>query len=813
MKGASSKEQGPMKFIKLFKDIRLSDVPQVGGKNASLGQMISQLSSKNIRIPDGFAITAQGYWYYLEQNNLLSPMRDSMAALVDPKDTAMLQKVGAQMRALILAGTMPPPLVSEIAHAYESLCREYKQENCDVAVRSSATAEDLPNASFAGQQETFLNVRGIDHLVASCKKSFASLFTDRAIAYRIDQGFDHLKVALSIGVQKMIRSDLACAGVAFSLDTETGFKDAIVINATYGLGEALVQGAVTPDEYVVYKPLLIKGYPTIIKKKRGDKQIKMIYAHDHDEIVTLSVSESESRHFVLSDHEIISLASMVQTIEEYYTTLKGAWCPMDIEWAKDGNDNQLYIVQARPETVHGSAKKTNGIVQYHLAATEQGLAQAYLLTAQSIGTDVVSGVVRVVKSVADIGSVQKGDILVTEMTDPDWVPAMKQAAGIVTERGGRTCHAAIVSRELKVPALVGAANAMEMLKTGELVTIDCSQGSAGVLYRGAIPFKKTVIELPAMPKLPVAVMVNIADPDTAFAVSQLPVAGVGLARLEFIISSMIRVHPMALLHPELINDAHVLRAIDAITAGYDNAQEFFVSELSHAIGMIAAAFYPKPVIVRFSDFKSNEYRNLIGGAIFEPVEENPMIGFRGASRYYDERYSQAFALECAAIKKVRETMGLSNLSVMVPFVRTLREAELVLNEMASHGLERGVHDLSVIMMCEIPANVILIDDFSDSFDGFSIGSNDLTQLTLGVDRDSPLLAALFNERDPAVKAMLSSAVRGAKRNHRHIGICGQAPSDYPEIANFLIEQGIDSLSLNRDSVIPFLMRFSSARSS
>ncbi len=797
-----------MKFIKKFEELRLEDLPLVGGKNASLGQMISQLAGKGVRVPFGFAVTAPAYWYYLEHNNLVDKLKRIMDQLKDPHDIPTLQKVGSEIRELIANGAMPDDLAQEIAAAYRELSNYYDQKNCDVAVRSSATAEDLPTASFAGQQETYLNISGVNELVEACKKCMASLFTDRAIVYRTENGFDHFKVALSVGVQKMIRSDLASSGVTFSLDTESGFKDVVMIESSFGLGEAIVKGLVTPDEFMVHKPTHAQGFKSIIKKHCGDKKVKIVYAQDHEDTTQqVAVPEKDQKQFSLTDKEILELAHVTALIEKHYSELKDAWSPMDVEWAKDGHDKKLYIIQARPETVH-AVKKEAVLIQYSLQNGEpESHAERLLLTGLSIGQQIVSGVARVIEGAEQIEQVQDGDIIVTHMTDPDWVPAMKRAAGIITERGGRTCHAAIVSRELGVPAIVGAQGATTTIKNGHDITLDCSRGTVGFIYEGRVPFvvRKTVLE--HVPQAPVDVMVNIADPGSAFRISFLPTVGVGLARLEFIITNSIQVHPMALVHPERVEDKKVLEEIDALAAAYSDKETFFVERLAQGIGMIAAAFYPRQVIVRLSDFKSNEYRNLIGGIYFEPEEENPMLGFRGASRYYHEQYKEAFALECAAFNYARNEMGLTNIKVMIPFVRTVDEAGRVLGEMQRNGLVRGENGLEIIMMCEIPSNVLMIDELSKLFDGFSIGSNDLTQLVLGVDRDSELLAPLFDERDPAVKKMMAMAIEGARRNKRYIGICGQAPSDYPEVAQFLIEKGIDSLSLNSDSILPFLMQY------
>ena len=791
-----------MKYIKYFEEIRIGDVATVGGKNASLGEMITQLSSQGIRIPTGFAVTADAYWHYLNANQLVEKMKTIMNTLQDVHDVKQLQKIGSKIRELIANGTMPDDLAQEITTAYHKLSQHYGEDKTDVAVRSSATAEDLPTASFAGQQDTFLNVSGDEQLLEACKKSMASLFNDRAIVYRVEQGFDHFKVALSIGVQKMIRSDEAVSGVAFSLDTESGFKDVVMIEASYGLGESIVQGLVTPDEYMVHKPTLNDGFTPIIKKMCGDKKTKIVYAkNNHEKVATVDVAAKERNLSALSDQEIIELAQFVVAIETHYSELKKSWSPMDIEWAKDGKDGKLYIVQARPETIY-AGKKELVLKQYIVNKDAQ---KEVIVTGLSIGHKIVSGIAQVVKSAQDIARIGVGDIIVTQMTDPDWVPVMKRAAGIVTDRGGRTCHAAIVSRELGIPAIVGTKYGTEKIKNGETITLDCSDGATGTIYEGKVEYEIHETPLGDIPTPPVAVMVNIADPDSAFQTSFLPVSGVGLARTEFIITNSIKIHPMALIHFDRIEDKKVRDEIDAITAAYTNKTDFFVEQLAQGVGMIAAAFYPKPVVVRTSDFKSNEYRNLLGGTYFELEEENPMIGFRGASRYYHERYKEAFALECQALVRVRETMGLTNVKIMIPFVRTVQEAEKVVDAMKTYGLVQGKNGLELIIMCEVPSNVILIEEFSKFFDGFSIGSNDLTQLVLGVDRDSTIIAPLFDERDEAVKKMMALVIEGAHKSGKYIGICGQAPSDYPEIAEFLIEKGIDSLSLNADSVIPFLV--------
>lgn len=796
-----------MKYIKRFEEIGMDDVPLVGGKNASLGQMISNLALNGITVPTGFAITADAYWFFLKHNNLEQLLQDLIKQITDYKDIRQIQKIGGQIRSLIESGEIPDELVHEIKLSYDALCEHYKQKNCDVAVRSSATAEDLPDASFAGQQETYLNISGYQALLSAYKKSLASLFTDRAIVYRAEKGFDHFKVGLSTGVQKMVRSDKACAGVLFTLDTDTGFPEVVMINAAWGLGELVVKGEITPDEFVVHKPTLLDGYRPILKKQLGTKKTKMVYA-DGEQAPTkkIEVPVELQQQWSLSDDEILELAHMALVIEEHYTKRKGSWCPMDIEWAKDGIDGKLYILQARPETVHSVKKHEAHIVRYSLQEHEQNIAKSIIATGMSIGQAIAAGKARVIASVAESYQVQEGDIIITHMTDPDWVPVLKKASGIITSSGGRTCHAAIVSRELGIPAIVGAVGIFEKVQSGQEITIDCSTGGIGYVYAGMLPFKKEVLVInpDAQREIPAKIMMNIAIPDTAFALSVIPNDGVGLARIEFIIGNVIHVHPMACVSPEKVSDEHVLHQIYEQALPYTSLSEFFVDSLARGIAMIAAAFYPKPVIVRTSDFKSNEYRNLIAGNYFEPEEENPMLGWRGASRYYSHQYKEAFALECAAFKKVRNEMGLKNVKIMLPFVRTPLEAQRVINLMKQHGLEKGVDGLELVMMCEIPSNVLLMDEFSALFDGFSIGSNDLTQLTLGVDRDSGLLKELFDERDKAVQKMLELAINGAHRNKKFIGICGQAPSDYPEIAHFLISLRIDSLSLNPDSIMPFI---------
>jgi pyruvate,water dikinase len=797
-----------MKFIRLFEEIGIKDVGIVGGKNASLGEMIQRLGTKGVLIPSGFAVTADAYRHYLSTNKLDTKIR-SLLAKIEKNNITTLIDVGHEIRSLIRTSPLPSDLIEEIINAYQKLESRYGKQ-CDVAVRSSATAEDLPEASFAGQQETFLNIRGESDLLRVCPNAYASLFTNRAISYRIDNKFDHMSVALSIGVQKMVRSDQASSGVIFTLDTESGSPDVVFITSSYGLGENIVQGTVDPDEFYVHKPTLKKGFSPLLKKRLGNKLVKMVYAQDRQTSTqNIKTTRQEYKNFSLTNDEILTLATQALIIEDHYTEQKGSWCPMDIEWAKDGIDKKLYIVQARPETVHSLTKTTTTFEEYVLTKIP-GITMQALATGKSVGRKIATGQARIIPSAKQISQVKAGEILITDMTDPDWEPIMKVAAGIVTNRGGRTCHAAIISRELGIPAIVGTSNAMANIVDGQEVTIDCSSGEIGVVYKGKIPFEIKKIELSTIPKLPVKLLVNIGNPDEAFNIAKLPVNGVGLARLEFIINNSIQIHPMALVHPEKITDLHDKKRIDEITIEYDNKKQFFIDRLAQEAGTIAAAFYPRPVIIRLSDFKSNEYRELIAGKIFEPSEANPMIGFRGASRYYHAQYHESFGLECLAMKKIRDDMGLTNVKLMVPFVRTLDEGQMVITEMAKFGLERGKNGLEIYMMCEIPSNVLLIDKFAKIFDGFSIGSNDLTQLTLAVDRDSALIAPLFDERDEAVTLMLKMAIEGAKRAGRPIGICGQAPSDYPEVAQFLIKEGIDSLSLNPDSVLKEILLLTEA---
>ncbi len=799
-----------MKFCKNFKDIRLTDVATVGGKNASLGQMIGDLGKKNISVPGGFAITADAYWHYLKNNGITQSLKSILNELKGSKediDLRLLQKVGKKARTLIVSADIPQDLIREITNAYQALCNVIGQKNCSVAVRSSATAEDLPDASFAGQQESYLNIQGIDSLLHAYRQCLASLFTNRAIAYRIEKGFDHFAVGLSVGVQQMVRSDLACSGVMFTIDTESGFKNSVIITGSYGLGESIVQGEVIPDEFHVFKTTLLEGFDPIIKKECGSKATKRIFGKTQKQPVLIkNVSKKEAQTYCLTDTEVIELARMAITIEDHYSQLKNGWCPMDIEWAKDGHSGKLFIVQSRPETVH-SMEDAGGVQHSIKTYTLKGAQQAkVLVTGQSVGQKIAAGKARVVASIDDIESVQPGDILVTRMTDPDWVPVMKKAAAIITENGGRTCHAAIVSRELGIPAIVGAAGALKKIKNGSGVTVDCSSGSDGKVYDRELEISVKTTILSSLKKPKVGVNVNIAAPDYAYALSSLPVDGVGLARLEFIITNGVQVHPMACAVPNTITSKKILARVHDLARDYKTPADFFVHKVAQGVATIAAAFYPRPVLVRFSDFKSNEYRGLLGGELFEPHEENPMIGLRGASRYYHPSYAPAFELECKAMRYVRETMGFTNVNLMIPFVRTVPEAKKVVDLLKQQGLASKKGGLQIYMMCELPSNVLLIEEFARYFDGFSIGSNDLTQTTLSVDRDSGLLTALFDERDPAVMMMLKMAIVGAHKAGRPIGICGQAPSDYPEIAQFLIECGIDSLSLNPDSVLPFLMR-------
>ncbi len=790
------------KLVMWLNEVSMEDIELVGGKNASLGEMIKGLSSIGIKVPMGFVVTSAAYWYFVDYNNLRGKIKEILTGL-DPSNIEDLSKKGLTIRELIKGGQFPQDLKEEILKAYEELSKMYGQFRVDVAVRSSATAEDLPNASFAGQQDTYLNIKGDETLLSAIKSCFASLFTDRAISYREAFKFDHFAIGLAVGVQKMVRSDLASSGVSFSIDSDSGFKDVVLINASYGLGEMVVQGAVTPDEFLVFKPTLKEGYEAIIEKKLGRKTHKMVYGTTPDERTkVVAVSKEEQMKFSLTDPEVLKLARWVIAIEEYYSNKYGKWTPMDVEWAKDGDLNELFIVQARPETVH-SQKDHSKIITYKITEPYESREKKRIVEGIAVGDKVAFGKVRILHDLEDAKDFQAGEVLVTDMTDPDWEPIMKKAAAIVTNKGGRTCHAAIVARELGVPAVVGAGNATEVLENGDEVTVSCAEGERGYVYRGKIEYEIEEFDLTNLPKTKTPIMMNVASPEGAFDFSFLPNAGVGLAREEFIINNYISIHPLALIKFDEIKqkDPELAEKIEDLTFGYENKEEYYVKKLSYGIAKIAAAFYPKPVIVRFSDFKSNEYANLIGGKYFEPEEENPMIGFRGASRYYSEFFKPAFGLECKAILRVRNKMGLKNVIVMVPFCRTPEEAKKVLEVMEEYGLKRGENGLQVYVMCELPSNVILADQFAEYFDGFSIGSNDLTQLTLGLDRDSSLVAHLYDERNEAVKRMIAQVIKVAKEKGKKIGICGQGPSDYPEFAQFLVEQGIDTISINPDSII------------
>lgn len=766
------------------------DVERVGGKNASLGELMGALKQAGIRVPDGFAITASAYREFVAANQLTPQIQSQLLAWEEGKQP--LEETGNAIRRLLRRAAFSDALAGEIRQAYRDLSDRYNVSEVDVAVRSSATAEDLPDASFAGQQETFLNISGEDELLEACRKCFASLFTNRAISYRQEKGFDHMAVSLSIGIQKMVRSDKACAGVMFSIDTETGFPDAVLLTGAWGLGETVVQGSVTPDQFTVFKPLLKNNtLRPIIEKKKGTKAKKMIYATDGNKttVATVNASGKEREAFVLSDDEILQLARWAVLIEQHYG------CPMDMEWAKDGDTGELYIVQARPETVQ-SQRQSGLLKTYKLKASGTVLA-----TGLSIGGAIAAGKVCRVLSAKDIDKVEAGSILVTEMTDPDWVPVMKKVAGIVTDYGGRTCHAAIVSRELGIPAVIGTGDASRVLKSGQAVTLSCAEGDQGYIYDGRLAFDSADVDLSNIPATRTKIMLNIASPGAAFDWWQLPAEGIGLARMEFIINNLIKIHPMALINYDSLEDRDAWQTIRDMTQGYDDKGDYFVDKLSQGIGKIAASQYPHPVIVRLSDFKTNEYADLIGGRDFEPEEANPMLGFRGAARYYSDRYKAGFLLECQALKQVRENMGFNNVVIMVPFCRRLEEADKVLAILKEQGLERGQNGLEIYVMCEIPSNVLLADKFAERFDGFSIGSNDLTQLVLGVDRDSAALADLFDEQDEAVKIAIRHVIKEAHKAGRKVGICGQAPSDYPEFAQFLVEAGIDSISLNPDSVM------------
>jgi pyruvate,water dikinase len=778
--------------------LRLSDLARVGGKNSSLGEMIGNLANLGVSVPGGFATTAEAFKAFIAHNNLHQRIYDKLASF-DVEDVQALAIAGKEIRGWVTDAPLQPDLDADIRKAYKQLCDENGGGDVAVAVRSSATAEDLPDASFAGQQETFLNVTGDDDVVHKVKEVFASLYNDRAIAYRVHHGFKHEDVFLSAGVQLMVRSNVGASGVLFTLDTESGFREVVFITSSFGLGEMVVQGAVNPDEFYVYKPTLQQGKPAILRRSIGAKQQRMVYSDKPGERVRIEETPAELRStFSINDEDVHELAKQALVIEKHYGR------PMDIEWAKDGVTGKLFIVQARPETVKSRAHATQ-IERYALSKRGEVIAEG-----RAIGNKIGSGVARVVRSLDDMNRVQPGDVLVADMTDPDWEPVMKRSAAIVTNRGGRTCHAAIIARELGVPAVVGTGNALDTIQDGQEVTISCAEGDTGYIYAGALPFERNVADLGKMPPAPLKVMMNVANPERAFDFAMLPNAGIGLARLEMIIASHIGIHPKALLEYDT-QDAETKKKIDARIVGYGNPVDFYVDRLAEGIATITASVAPNPVIVRLSDFKSNEYANLLGGSRYEPHEENPMIGFRGASRYVDPSFADAFALECRAVKKVRETMGLTNCWVMIPFVRTLDEGRKVVEVLKANGLEQGKDGLKIIMMCEVPSNAFLANEFLDIFDGFSIGSNDLTQLTLGLDRDSAIVAGLFDERDPAVKKLLSMAIQAARAKGKYIGICGQGPSDHPDLAEWLMQEGIESVSLNPDTVVDTWLRLAKVR--
>src|SRR5487761_887886 len=792
--------------IRWFGELRNTDVPLVGGKNASLGEMYSALSGQGVRVPNGSAIIAQAYRDALTAAKAWEPLHSALDQL-DKTNVALLSQHAARAREIVYAATGTAELRQAIAAAYRELEKQYGTDVA-VAVRSSATAEDLPTASFAGQHESYLHIRGEKDLFEACRRCFASLFPDRAIVYRIDNVFDHFKVALSVGVMKMVRSDLAASGVLFTLDTESGFRDVVFVTASYGLGENIVQGNVDPDEFYVHKATFRKGARAVLRRTLGGKQMRMVYAHRRGVGSTrnLPTPTTDRQRFCITDAEVLTLAEYGIRIEEHYSKAAGHPMPMDVEWAKDGEDGLIYIVQARPETA-ASQRSAGAFETFTLAGKGTVLA-----TGRAVGERIAAGVVHVIRDARELSSFRPGEVLVADTTTPDWEPVMKTAAAIVTSRGGRTCHAAIVARELGVPAVVGATGATEKLRTGVPVTVSCAQGDIGQVYEGALPFEVARVATGKLVRPRTAIMVNLGNPDLAFRTAMLPNDGVGLARMEFIINEHIGIPPMALAAPAKVASAEARKKIARLTRGYEKPTDFFVEKLAEGVGTIAAAFYPKPVIVRLSDFKTNEYASLIGGAGFEPSEANPMLGFRGAARYAHPAYADGFALECAALRRVRETMGLDNLRVMVPFCRRIDEARRVIDTMAAHGLKQGEKGLEIYVMCEIPNNVIQIDAFAQLFDGFSIGSNDLTQLTLGVDRDSDIVAFDFDERDPGMLEMLRLAVDGARRNHRHVGICGEAPANYPEIAQFLVQHGIDSISVNPASILKTTLAVRAAES-
>jgi pyruvate,water dikinase len=802
-KGKNSVTEITHKYIVDLTEVELSDLELVGGKNASLGEMIQNLSKLGVNIPGGFALTVEAYWKFINHNKLDKKIR-SLIKKMKKDDLISLKKTGLEIRQLIRNGKWPRQVKEEIRNSYTLLSQKYGSDITDVAVRSSATAEDLPEASFAGQQETYLNVRGPEEILTSVRNCFASLFTDRAISYRDDFGFDHFDVGLSVCVQKMVRSDLASSGVAFSLDTESGFKDVVLINGSYGLGESVVQGTVSPDEFLIFKPTLKEGFASIIEKKVGKKENKIIYSTDPGQLVkTVHVGNTQQDEFCITDRQALKLAKWVCIIEDYYTKLKGYWCPIDTEWAIDGLSGKLFIVQARPETIH-SRKKDNSLIEYIIDDTNETTIR---LTGIAVGDKIGQGRVQKMYSLDgrdgsfDGSDFKEGDILVTEMTDPDWEPIMKKASAIITNKGGRTCHAAIVAREMGVPAIVGTENGTEVLFNGEEFTVSCTEGDVGKIYEGIVPFKFKKTKLDNLPTTKTPIMLNVASPDLAFKFAQIPNAGVGLAREEFIINNYIQAHPLALLKHKKLGDEELSEKIRVLTRGFEDEETFFIKRLSYGVAKIASAFYPKQAIVRLSDFKSNEYYNLLGGSYFEPTEENPMIGWRGASRYYSEQYEYAFGMECKAIKRVREKMGLDNVTIMIPFCRTVEELQKVYKVMKKYGLERGKDGLQVYLMAELPSNILMAEEFAQHIDGFSIGSNDLTQLTLGLDRDSSLVAHIYDERNPAVKRSISNLIKVAKKTKTKVGICGQGPSDYPDFAQFLVEEGIDTISVTPDSML------------
>jgi len=794
------------KHILRFEEINADKVPEVGGKNASLGEMYNKLTKKGINVPDGFAVTSSAFWYYVEENNIKEEL-EKIFKEFDPDSIQSLKETGKKARDLIKGGKFPDDLREKIEEAYSDLSKKYDQEEADVAARSSGTAEDQPDASFAGQFETFLNVSGPEELLKSIKGCMASLFNDRAIAYKEEKGFSHLDIALSVTIQKMVRSDLSSSGIIFTLDTETGFKDAVLINSIWGVGEMIVQGRITPDTFYVFKPTLKEGYDSIIRKDLGRKDKKLVY-DDEGGLKEEDVSDGKRLKFSLTDEEILKLARWACLIEEHYSEREGKWMPQDIEWAKDGKTNELFVVQSRPETVHARETETT------LREYEVNSDQKPLIEGTAIGDKIGTGKVHVIPDVAEISDFKEGEVLITEMTDPDWVPIMRKASAIVTNKGGKTCHAAIISRELGIPCIVGAENATDVLKTGQEVTVDCTQGLDGRVFEGKIPFEVKEYDLEKIPELDVDIMVNVGAPEAAFKNSFLPVKGVGLAREEFIIAEKIRAHPLALYHYDHLEDfsqegidvKKIKEEIKKITKEHKDKREHFVKELAEGVAQIAAAFYPDPVIVRFSDFKTNEYRNLIGGELFEGEgESNPMMGFRGACRYLDKEFRKAFEMECRAIKRARDVFGLKNIAVMVPFCRTVEEGEKVIDLMKEFELQKNKDELKVYVMCEIPSNVILADEFLDAFDGMSVGTNDLTQLTLGMDRDNAKIASISDERDPAVKKMLEKIVNLCNQRDKYSGICGEAPSNYPEFAEFLANEGIHSMSLNADAVMKTIL--------